>query len=204
MLKLLLCEDWLANRDEILKRLARDVAERQGERILLVPELISHDMERRLCRWAGDTASRYAQVLSFTRLARRVAESVGAAAEECLDKGGRVVAMAAAVRQLHSKLKAYASVETRPEFLSELVNAVDEFKRCGISPEDLMNASRQTEGNLAQKLEELSLILESYDGLCANGKKDPAAHGHCAGTDDGPGFDRGPDLRFAQFRPDGL
>lgn len=69
MLKLLLCEDWLANRDEILKRLARDVAERQGERILLVPELISHDMERRLCRWAGDTASRYAQVLSFTRLA---------------------------------------------------------------------------------------------------------------------------------------
>ena len=173
MLKLLLCEDWLANRDEILKRLARDVAERQGERILLVPELISHDMERRLCRWAGDTASRYAQVLSFTRLARRVAESVGAAAEECLDKGGRVVAMAAAVRQLHSKLKAYASVETRPEFLSELVNAVDEFKRCGISPEDLMNASRQTEGNLAQKLEELSFILESYDGLCANGKKDP-------------------------------
>ena len=100
MLKLLLCEDWLANRDEILKRLARDVAERQGERILLVPELISHDMERRLCRWAGDTASRYAQVLSFTRLARRVAESVGAAAEECLDKGGRVVAMAAAGRQL--------------------------------------------------------------------------------------------------------
>ena len=82
MLKLLLCEDWLANRDEILKRLARDVAERQGERILLVPELISHDMERRLCQWAGDTASRYAQVLSFTRLARRVAESVGAAAEE--------------------------------------------------------------------------------------------------------------------------
>lgn len=173
MLKLLLCEDWVANRDEVLRRLAKDVAERQGERILLVPELISHDMERRLCQWAGDTASRYAQVLSFTRLARRVAESVGAAAEECLDKGGRVVAMAAAVRQLHSKLKAYASVETRPEFLSELVNAVDEFKRCGISPEDLINASRQTEGNLAQKLEELSLILESYDGLCANGKKDP-------------------------------
>ena len=58
MLKLLLCEDWLANRDEVLRRLAKDVAERQGERILLVPELISHDMERRLCQWAGDTASR--------------------------------------------------------------------------------------------------------------------------------------------------
>ncbi len=32
----------------------------------------------------------------------------------------------------------------------------------------------------------------------------PAAHGHFAGIDDGPGFDRGPELRFAQFRPDGL
>ena len=36
-----------------------------------------------------------------------------------------------------------------------------------------MAASAQTEGSLAQKLEELSLLLESYDSLCAQGKRDP-------------------------------
>lgn len=173
MLKLILCEDWVAGRNRILELIAADVQEEKGNRILMVPELISHDTERRLCGCAGDTASRYAEVLSFTRLASRVADSVGAAARECLDNGGRVVAMAAAARQLHSKLKAYAQLETRPEFLTGLVDAVDEFKRCCITAEDLKAASRQTEGGFAQKLEELALLLETYDGLCSRGKKDP-------------------------------
>ena len=173
MLRLLIGKDWVAVRNEILNRISADVAAKRGGRILMVPELISHDTERRLSAAAGDTASRYAEVLSFTRLARRVADSAGAAAEECLDNGGRIVAMAAAARQLHSRLKAYAAVETKPEFLSEVVDAVDEFKRCCISPEDLALASRQTEGTLAQKLEELSLLLSTYDSLCSRGKKDP-------------------------------
>lgn len=173
MLHLLLGTDWTANRDEILRRISRDVKKEKGNRILMVPELISHETERRLCAAAGDTASRFAEVLSFTRLARRVAEFTGRGMDECLDTGGRVVAMAASARQLHSRLKAYASVETRPEFLTGLIDAVDEFKRCCISSQDLMAASLATEGSLSQKLEELSLLLEAYDALCARGKRDP-------------------------------
>lgn len=173
MLTLLLGKDWIANRDLVLEMVAQDVKNGQGNRILMVPELISHDTERRLCKAAGDTCSRYAEVLSFTRLARRVADSAGHGAQECLDNGGRVVAMAAATRQLHSKLKAYAAVETRPEFLTGLVDAVDEFKRCCITAKDLLAAAAQSEGSFAQKLEELALILEAYDSLCSRGKRDP-------------------------------
>lgn len=173
MLHLLLGIDWTANRDEILRRVSRDVKEEKTGRILMVPELISHETERRLCAAAGDTASRFAEVLSFTRLARRVSEVMGFAAEESLDSGGRVVAMASSTRQLASRLKAYASVETRPEFLTGLIDAVDEFKRCCISSADLLAAARETEGSLSQKLEELSLILETYDALCQQGKRDP-------------------------------
>ncbi len=171
VLTLLLGKDWKANRAEVLRRISEDVKKELPGRILMVPELISHDTERRLCRAAGDTASRYAQVLSFTRLARRVCDIVGNL--ECMDDGGRLVAMASAARQLHSRLKAYAAVETKPEFLTELVEAVDEFKRCCIGSVDLKEASARTEGSLAQKLEELSLLLESYDSLCARGKRDP-------------------------------
>ncbi len=173
MLHLLLGRDWTANRDEILNRIARDVRQRKEKRILMVPELISHETERRLCAAAGDTASRYAEVLSFTRLGRRVADTMGSISRECLDSGGRVVAMASAARQLSSRLKAYASVETRPEFLTGLIDAVDEFKRCCITAQDLSAASFQTSGSLAQKLEELALMMEGYDSLCARGKRDP-------------------------------
>ncbi len=171
MLTLLLGRDWTANREEILRQIAEDVKNERPGRILVVSELISHDTERRLSQAAGDTASRFAQVLSFTRFARRVCDIVGNV--ECLDNGGRLVAMASAARQLHSRLKAYAAVETKPEFLTELIDAVDEFKRCCISPEDLKAASQRSEGSLAQKLEELSLLLESYDSLCSRGKRDP-------------------------------
>ena len=173
MLHLIIGTDWTANRNEILRQVSQDVAQGFKNRVLMVPELISHDMERRLCEAAGDTASRYAEVLSFTRLARRVSEYTQDPGFDCLDNGGRLVAMAAAVGSLHSKLKSYAAVETKPEFLIGLVDAVDEFKRCRISSADLKAGSEQAQGSLAQKLEELSLILDAYDGLCANGKRDP-------------------------------
>ena len=137
MLKLLLGKDWISNRDYILNMIAEDVRLEKGNRIFMVPELISHDTERRLCAAAGDSVSRFAEVLSFTQLCRRVSDAVGVGVQECLDNGGRLVAMASAVKQLHSKLKAYASVETRPAFLDGLVNAVDEFKRCCITGDDL-------------------------------------------------------------------
>ncbi len=173
MLTILLGTDWIKNREYILNQISRDASQKKSGRILIVPEFISHDMERRLSDAIGDSASLFAEVLSFTRLCGRVCDSVGHRVQTCLDNGGRLVAMASATRQLHSRLKAYASVESRPEFLTALVDAVDEFKRCCITSADLMLASRKTEGSLAQKLEELSLILECYDALCQNGKKDP-------------------------------
>ena len=173
MLTMLIGTDWVANRDEIFKLIGKDVYKQLPNRILLVPELISHDTERRLCLCAGDTCSRFAEVLSFTRLTRRICEWAGCGLQSCLDNGGRLVAMASAGRQLHGQLKAYASVETNPEFLTGIVDAIDEFKRCCISAEDLYLASKNSTGAFAQKLEELSLLYQTYDGICAHGKKDP-------------------------------
>ena len=173
MLRLVLSTDWIAGREKILEYVTGEVCARRGGQILMVPELISHDTERRLCAAAGDTASRYAEVLSFPRLLRRVSEQTQFMPPECLDNGGRLTAMAAATRQLSSRLKSYAAVETRPEFLADLLDAVDEFKRCCITSQDLRQASEQTTGSLAQKLEELALIQESYDSLCAQSQADP-------------------------------
>lgn len=58
MLRLILGRDWCANREEILRRIGDDIRNRKEGRILMVPELISHEMERQLCEYGGDTASR--------------------------------------------------------------------------------------------------------------------------------------------------
>lgn len=173
MLTILIGTDWVENRSALLRMIAQDVAAERNGTVLIVPELISHDTERRLCEIAGNAACRFAEVLSFSRLAQRVSEYAGHGLGTCMDNGGRIVTMAAAARQLHGELKAYASVETRPEFLSSLIEAVDEFKRCCISSADLMGASRQSEGAMSQKLEELSLLYEAYDAIAKRGKRDP-------------------------------
>ena len=173
MVHLLLGEDWIQNRDEILSRVARRVENRQAGTVLLVPEQISHETERRLCARAGDTASRYAEVLSFTRLCSRVFAQTGGGARQVLDKGGRIIAMAAAAEQVRPRLKTFAALATRPEFLGRMVSMVDEFKSCGVGPEELRYASARTQGVLAQKLEELGYLLESYNAVCAGCGQDP-------------------------------
>ena len=173
MFTLLLGTDWKINRDWIFDAIRLDVVNKKNNVILMVPESISHHMERKLSDMAGDEASLYAEVLSFPRLASRVGDQLGIGTISCMDNGGRLVAMASTAIQLHSKLKAYAALETRPEFLTGLIDAVDEFKRCCISAKDLHEASRLSEGSLAQKLEELALILDVYDGICSAGKRDP-------------------------------
>ena len=65
MLTVLLGADWTENRKVVLNRISQDVAEQKSGRILIVPELISHDMERRLCATAGDTASSSFAMLPF-------------------------------------------------------------------------------------------------------------------------------------------
>ena len=62
-----------------------------GGNILLVPEQYSHEAERELCRVCGDRLSLFAEVLSFTGLARSVEARHGGAAARWLDQGGRML-----------------------------------------------------------------------------------------------------------------
>ena len=56
----------------------------QGGRFLLVPEQYSHEAERELCRICGDSLSLYAEVLSFTGLARKIAAELGGISVTCV------------------------------------------------------------------------------------------------------------------------
>ena len=149
------------------------VEKREGGYILLVPEQYSHEAERELCAICGDSLSLYAEVLSFTGLARRLNAELGGGAAPYLDKGGRLLCMALAADGLYSRLRVYSAARRRAELQTMLLSAVDELKTACISSEQLMEASESCEGALADKLHDLALVLEAYDAVVANGHADP-------------------------------
>ncbi len=170
MVEILLGTGQRALREAVL---ARACAGEDEGRLLLVPEQASHELERALCAAGGDGICLRAEVLSFTRLAGRVFSIYGGVGRKTLDKGGRLIAMAQALESVGSRLKLYGASRRKPEFLLRMLRMLEEFRAGRVGPDSLRAAARRTEGQLAVKLEELSLILESYETVCATMGQDP-------------------------------
>lgn len=172
MLQIMMGTDWQENQRMLLQSLCSGLRE-ETPRVLIVPEQMSFSMEQKLCALGGSTICRYAEVLSFSRLANRVFSLEGGIAGQVMDQGGRLMAMALALEQVRPRLKFFSSSSTKIEFLTQMVQAIDELKCYCIDADQLRQASARLSGRLAQKLEELALILESYDAVCSGDRQDP-------------------------------
>ena len=172
MLKLYYSPDWRANARMAVEQICEYPEDARA--ILIVPEQSSFDAEWALCEAGGETVSRRAEVLSFTRLAARVFSVTGGAALPSLDKSGRMIAMAGALELLRPRLRLYGAHITKPEFLEELLRVVDEFHACGLDAAAVRNVREALTEPLSEKLEELCLILELYDTVCAKAAQDPS------------------------------
>ena len=91
----------------LFSEIAARCARRQSGSFLIVPEQYSHEAERELAQRCGDTASLYAEVLSFSRLAHRVAIGCGGSARVYIDKPGRFLQLSLALEQVGGALSVY-------------------------------------------------------------------------------------------------
>ena len=139
---------------------------------LIVPEQYSHDAERELCRACGDSMSLYAEVISFTRLSRRIADMVGGT-RRFLTDSGRALALNKALDSVCSRLKVYGPARRSPELQQVLLGAISELKLAHVTPERLAQEAQLGNSALHDKLEDLSLILAAYDAVAARGELDP-------------------------------
>ena len=171
MLKLILGRAGTGKTTAVLRRLCQAGAERP--QVLIVPEQQSHEAERALCRMGGDGVSRYAEVLSFSRLANRVFQAAGGLGEQELDGGGRLLLMYNAVKSLSGQLVVYGRPSRRPAFLQSLLATVDELKSCCVPPTLLITAGQDAGGPEGEKLRDLGLICGTYDALSAQVALDP-------------------------------
>ena len=158
----------------INEEINRAVQSGQGGRILIVPEQYSHEAERELCRVCGDSLSCYAEVLSFTGLARSLRAELGGNAVPLLDKGGKLLCMSLAVNTCLNRLTHFRKNAGRPEILGMLVSALDDLKTSCVTAEMLAAAAQKCSGELREKVSDLSVIYEAYNGVLGNAHADPA------------------------------
>ena len=158
----------------LFHQIAQAVAAGKGGRVLIVPEQYSHACERELCRVCGDRASLYAEVLSFTGLARHVADELGGSGLPVLDKGGRLLCMARAMSQISQRLRVFRDGARRAQLQLSLLSAIDELKTACVTPDALEETARACGGYLGDKLHDLALIAATYDAVAAAGHTDPA------------------------------
>ncbi|NCB62285.1 MAG: ATP-dependent nuclease subunit B [Clostridia bacterium] len=171
MLKLMIGRAGSGKSTAILQAIAQSGGVRP--QLLIVPEQASHETERRLCAVAGNQASLYAEVLSFTRLGSRVLAQAGGLAAPVLDAGGRLLLMYAALKSVAGHLTVYARPSRKPAFLSGLLATLDECKQYAVRPEDLARTGEELEGQEGDKLKDLGLIFGAYEAMTARTAADP-------------------------------
>ncbi len=158
------------SRRELLRRMAESKA---GHRILLVPDQYSHESERAMCEVLGNTASRQCEVLSFTRLARRLTDAYGGGAEQILDAGGKMLLLYSALREVAPGLKFYKTPSRKPAFLNSLMATLDECGNYGVAPAELMEQGELQGDSQGDKWQDIGLIYGAYLSLCETFGADP-------------------------------
>ena len=158
----------------LFSEIAARCARRQSGSFLIVPEQYSHEAERELAQRCGDTASLYAEVLSFSRLAHRVAIGCGGSARVYIDKPGRFLQLSLALEQVGGALSVYGGSARSPERMVQLLSALDELRFGCAAPDALRKAAESATPSLAGKLRDLALLQEALDALSAQSGADPA------------------------------
>ena len=143
---------------------------RQGEsrrQILLVPDHASYAAEVDLCRFCGDTASRYGEVLTFRRLARRVMGETGGGGIPVLDNGGKILMMQKALQELSGTLAVYRHPSQKAAFLQRFIQLAEELQRYQVTPEQLLEESTVLGQDVGAKLRDIALICGMYQSMLA-------------------------------------
>lgn len=147
--------------------------------ILLVPEQATFQMEKALVTAPGLKGSIRAQVLSFRRLAWRVAQEVGGAARPYIGDLARHMLLRRLLEYYAGRLEILGRGAWRqPGFLAEVASTLREFKHYRLTPELLRRAAEQVassdpSGTLAAKLRDLALLWEEMEKALAPRFQDP-------------------------------
>ncbi len=153
---------------------ANEVTLAGAEAVLIVPEQFTFETERALVHNFGPQSCLNIEALSFSRLVHRVMSIYGGLACHYIDDCGRYILMRLALNQVSGMLKVYSRQSAGSSFVKAMVDTIGEYKVCGVDADMLDSAAKKTGGGLLrQKLEDISIIMRTYNALLESGFSDP-------------------------------
>lgn len=141
----------------------------QGQRVLLlVPEQYTLQAERELIHSLDLPGLMNIDVLSPTRLGRRIQEAAGRQPLAPLNESGRRMALAQALSQCQEELQYYGRVALSAGLPEKLSALLTDFQRAALRPEDLaQHAQTLASGAQSAKEHDLALLFSAYEALIA-------------------------------------
>lgn len=153
---------------QLLER-AENARLRGQKHLVLVPEMATLKTEREILdtlHWPG---SFDLQVLSPSRLSERVFEHVGMgdiAAKVRIGEQGKMMAVAAALKNCEKELRYYAGAVRRQGFMQQMGQLISDLKRAQVTPEDMDgHISSLPEGAERDKLQDVRRVYAAYQDL---------------------------------------
>lgn len=135
--------------------------------LLIVPEQFSLQAEKNLARLSGTSGICRAEVLSFRRLAFRVFSEVGGITRRHIDSAGKSMLLFRILDKLGGELKFFSRAALRKGFTQTLSDAITEFKRYDITPDELAQTTDSLQDGLPlkDKLRDLSLVYSEFENM---------------------------------------
>lgn len=166
MLRLITGGSGSGKTEYIMKTIGELLSSGMNRLLLLVPEQFSFETETAVLKRFGPVQAKNVEVLSFTRLAGNLLEHYGRAGRVYADKTAKLVTMSLALGQLSETLIQYKKISSSKGFIRSCLEAVEELKYSGITPEEFETAAVSAGGaGSSQKLTEISSIYSVYSSM---------------------------------------
>lgn len=158
----------------LLQERAAAAAQNGKQVLLLVPEQFSFETERRMLEAVQGKSSLNLSVFSFSRLCEAIFRTYGGLAGKRLTDMSRLVLMKLAIQEMSDTLELYGRQSRRTDFLTTMLQTVEELKSSGTYPRQLREAMAGLEkGQLLCKLGDVTAIYEAYQGIVERNFQDP-------------------------------
>lgn len=180
MLQFVLGRAGYGKTEYVFRKIKNLVEQGENNILLITPEQFSFVSEQRLLTDLGEDKMNCVTNLSFSQLTREIYKLYGKPSLPILSKGSKAVIFKVACSLCRDELTVFQKNVDNIAFINSAIDIYDEMKTCRVSSADIQRAIENVNKPvLAQKLHDVSLIIDTYDNII----KDKYLDSACEMTD---------------------
>jgi len=145
--------------------------ETKRQLILIVPEQLTFQSEKKVINAIGGLGIKNVRVLSFKRMAYTVFKNVGGIAKRRMNSSGKCMLIYKIMDEIRGELKVFTNVSRNKGFVDTIADIITELKRYNVTPELLNETKLKIEENsiLYDKLSDISKIYSKFEDILHKG-----------------------------------